>query len=402
MESLLDIKRRPAAEVLKGLRAEARSESVAAGQKLIADAAKHGASLRDYLILAIDHRSEEAMNKYKGKLNGFELALAELNLPVRNDYANGITLQAASETFQTFPGVRALFPEVVDNIVRFQSALSPMENISSIVLGSRTINGTELISTIIADADLNGGTGNTNTFGTFSVPELGRIPIKTIKASQQSVAIWKHGSGYRTSYEFNRRASLDLLTPFANRVARELELSKVRAATDILINGDGVNGAAPVKAQTAYSRYDSGNANKLQFKPFMQFLMERAKAGRPVDTVLGNYESFLEFIFLFTPTLQVNSEWGEAAGAGRVPGINMNFPGFSGANLNFVIGSGVPDGQLICFTKGETIEELIEAGSNIAESEAAIQTQAITYVRTENSGFKLAFGDTRAIYDYQP
>lgn len=392
MESLLDIQRKPAVEVLKGLKAESSADSRAAGEKLIAAAKKHGVGLRDYLTMAIETRGDQ---KYQG-LNGFEAALAELNLPIRNDYANGVTLQAASETFQTFPGVRALFPEVVDNIVRFQSALSPMENVASLVFGSRTINGTELISTVIKDTDLPAG-----AFDTFTVPELGRIPVKTIKASEQSVRIWKHGSGYRTSYEFNRRASLDLLTPFANRVARELELSKVRAATDILINGDGVNGGATVVAQSSLTDYyDSGNAGKLQFKPFMQHLVNRAKAGRPVDTVVGNYKSFLDFIFLFTPTLQVNSEWGAAASAGRTPGINLNLPGFSGVTLNFVLSSAVPNGSLICYTKGETLEELIEAGSNIAESEAAIQTQAITYVRTENSGFKLAFGDTRTVYTY--
>ncbi len=396
LESLLDIQRRSTAEVLKGLRAESSTDSRNAGEKLINEAKRHGIGLKDYLTLAIDPRKDDDARRYEG-LDGFEAALLNLNLPIRNDYANGITLQAASETFQTFPGVRALFPEVVDNIVRFQSALAPMENIALLVFGSRTIQGNEMISTVIADSDLPAG-----AFNTFTIPELAKIPVKTIRASQQSVSIYKHGSGYRTSYEFNRRASLDLLTPFAQRVARELELSKVRAATDILVNGDGVNGGAPVIAQTSLSYYDSGKPNTLQYKPFMQFLVNRAKAGRPVDTVVGDYASFLEFIFLFTPTVNVNSEWGAQAAAGRTPGINLSLPGFSGLSLNFVLSSAAPDGQLICYTKAETLEELIEAGSNIAESEAAITTQAITYVRTENSGFKLAFGDTRAIYDFKP
>lgn len=394
MESLLDIQRNSVTDVLKDLRNESASVSRLAGEKLVANARKHGVGIRDYLTLAIDVHKDNEARRYEG-LNGFEAALCNLNLPIRNDYANGISLQAASETFQTFPGVRALFPEVVDTMVRFQSAQSPMENVSSLILGSRTINGNEMISTVIADADQPAG-----SYGTFTVPELARIPIKTIKASQQSVSIYKHGSGYRTSYEFNRRASLDLLTPFANRVARELELSKVRAATDILVNGDGVNGGAPVVKQVSTTFYDAGNAGKLQFRPFMKFLVDRAKAGRPVDTVVGDYDAFLQFIFLFTPTLQVNSEWGAQAAAGRTPGIAVNLPGFSGVNLNFVLSSAAPSGNLICYTKAETLEELIEAGSNIAESEAAIQTQALIYVRTENSGFKLAFGDTRAIYDY--
>jgi hypothetical protein len=51
-------------------------------------------------------------------------------------------------------------------------------------------------------------------------------------------------------------------------------------------------------------------------------------------------------------------------------------------------------------SRGDTLEELVEAGSNIDESERAIQNQSITYVKSENAGYKLAFGDTRSIYNY--
>lgn len=36
----------------------------------------------------------------------------------------------------------------------------------------------------------------------------------------------------------------------------------------------------------------------------------------------------------------------------------------------------------------------------ISESEQSIRNQVITYVKTQSSGYKLAFGDTREIYDY--
>jgi hypothetical protein len=42
----------------------------------------------------------------------------------------------------------------------------------------------------------------------------------------------------------------------------------------------------------------------------------------------------------------------------------------------------------------------VEAGSTINESERAILNQSITYVKTLNAGYKLAFGDTRSIFNY--
>ena len=66
----------------------------------------------------------------------------------------------------------------------------------------------------------------------------------------------------------------------------------------------------------------------------------------------------------------------------------------------FVLSSSAPANKLIGYTRGETLEELVEANSMIEESERAIQNQSITFVRTENTGYKLAFGDTRSIYNF--
>jgi hypothetical protein len=59
----------------------------------------------------------------------------------------------------------------------------------------------------------------------------------------------------------------------------------------------------------------------------------------------------------------------------------------------------MPDNQIMGITKSETLEELIEAGSQISENERSITNQSLTYVRTENTGYKLIYGDTREIID---
>jgi hypothetical protein len=60
----------------------------------------------------------------------------------------------------------------------------------------------------------------------------------------------------------------------------------------------------------------------------------------------------------------------------------------------------MPNQKLLGITRGETLEELVEAGSSISESERSILNQTMTFVNTENTGYKLAYGDTREIYDY--
>lgn len=382
MRELLDIQRRPSAEILAGLRSDARATSIEAGQALVRTANDFGVGIRDYLTLAIAPANG---------LNGYETALLELNLPFRNDFEAGVLMASASETFQKYPGTRAMFPEVIDDFLRWQNRQNVIEQVAPLVGNSRTIAGSELISTVVTD--------DSAERGTYSIPELANIPLRTIRTGQSTVGMFKHGSGYRTSYEFSRRAQLDLLAPFAARVGRELELSKVQACINIMVNGDGVNAAAPVVKQITLSSYDSNKGQVLQYRALLQWLVARAKAGVPVDHVAGNYDAYLQWLFLFTPTLNVKSEYQALVDAGVTPKFDVAVPVLN-TNVSFVIASNVPAGTLVGYTKAETIEELVEAGANIAESERSITNQSITYVRTETTGYKLAFADTRSIYDF--
>src|SRR3546814_4624956 len=93
------------------------SSSIKAGQNLVQAANALKISLPDYLTLAIDTEKGD----FKGsKLNGFEAALAHLGLPIRDAYANGILLQAAADTFQTYPGTRAMFQPVLAAILQWK------------------------------------------------------------------------------------------------------------------------------------------------------------------------------------------------------------------------------------------------------------------------------------------
>jgi hypothetical protein len=393
---LLHVKRRPVEQVVGGLLSQSTVESAEAGRKLIGEAARLGIGLRDYLTLAVDTKAGDNAARLNG-LNGYEATLAYLNLPFKNDFEQGILLQASSETFQTFPGTRAMFPEVIDDMLRWQNRQNMIETVEGLVSNSRTINQVEMISTVVTD--------DSAERGTFSVPEMSRVPVRTIRTSQNTVGMFKHGSAYRTSYEFNRRASLDILTPFANRIARELELSKVTQATNVLINGDGTNAAATAIGWTTLG----GTANKLSYRPLLKHLVNRAKSSTPVDTIVGNYDMFIEFLFLFTPFQTVTAASGviaaangmseiEAMGARGMPTVGLSMPMLGGA-INFRISSGVPANKFVTMTRGETLEELVEAGASLAESEQSILNQTITYVRTEVTGYRLTYGDTRSIID---
>lgn len=387
---LSQVKRR-GVQTLADLRSSNQAQSIQAAQNLIGEAREFGLNLRDFLTLSIDVPASEHSDRFKderGFLSGYEAALAYLNLPVRDDFSRGIVLDAAVDTFQTYPGTRALFPEVIDDMLRWKYRQDQLESTGPIVSQTRTISGVEMITTVVDDKEDDYQVHR-------AVGELARIPVKTIRTGEQAVRFYKHGGGIRYSYEFQRRARIDMLTPYQNRMMREVERSKVWAATAILINGDGVNGAAPVVTQD--SLVTGATAGKINRRALVTWLINRAKAGTPVDTVVGNWDAYIEWLELFAVSkVGDRSEADDAA----VQGFQLGGIPLLQGRVNFALSSAVPAGKLIGFSQGDTVEELVEAGSNIEESERSIQNQAITVVKTENAGYKLNFSDTRSIFDF--
>lgn len=382
--------KKPVKEVVGGLLASSKADSIAAGQTLLSAAKDYGLGLKDYLDLAIEHDREAG-------LTGFELALAELNLPFRNDFASGIVLEAASDTFQTHAGTRALFPEVIDSMLQWANRQTQFERTEDFVALSRTISGVVLLSTVVND--------DSADRDTFTVAEGGRFPVQAIRTSDKSVTFHKHGSALRFTYEFNRRAALDLITPYAARIARQLSTSKVSSAVNVLVNGDGVAAAAVEVNQSAYNTPTgvTATAGSISWDHYLYWLVQRAKAGTPVDTVVGNWDSAFKWMQLFSkPTANAGSTSVEqmAKALGVDPKAVSNFSQMNIPMPTFVVASAAPAAKLIGLTKADAIEELKEAGSDISENERAILNQTITYVKSETTGYRIIWGDAREVFDY--
>lgn len=384
--------RKTAEELLGPVLSENMADSIRAGQNLVQASKTAGLNLVDYLDLAID----TTKGQFAGSgLKGSEAAFAFCNLPIKDDFSNGVLLQAAAETFQTYPGTRAMFPPVIDAILQWKYRQDNIESIAPIIAQSRGIDGNEMITQVIDDeaADYQ---------QTGVIAEGARIPIRSIRGTEKAVKFYKFGGGMEFTYEFERRASLDIVTPYAARMQREVEIGQVAIATGLLVNGDGVNGAAPVVNATdlagtlpADGRPVPKNG-RILWDVFLTWLMNRAKAGVPIDTVVGNYDMYLEWLRMFaTPGANDGLSQGEILQRAGVSAAVAN-PRFN-FNVTFALSSTAPASRLIGFIRNETIEELTENGSNIEESTRAIENQKVRFVKTENKGYRIIFGDTRSV-----
>lgn len=382
--------RRSAEEVVGGLLDDNMATSLRAGQNVIQAAKSVKLSIPDFLRLSINPELGETKG---AKMNGFEAALAFLGLPVADDIDNGVLLQAAAETFQSYPGTRAMFPPVIDAILQWKYRQDQIESVEGVIAQSRGVDGNEMITTVVDD--------NPEDYQQVGViAEGARIPFRKIGITEKGVKFYKFGGGMEFTYEFERRASLDIVTPYAARMQREVEIGQVAIATALLINGDGINGAAPVvNASDLADGMPQGpttTAGRVNWDVFLKWLVDMAKRGTPIDSVLGNYDMYLEWLRMFaTPGTDAGMSQGDLLRKAGVD-VALRNPRFD-FNVNFNLSSTAPDSKLIGFIQNETLEELVENGSDIEESTRAIENQKVKFVKTENKGYRLIFKDTRSV-----
>lgn len=377
-------------EVVGALKVDNQSESTEAGLSLLAKANEYGINIADYLRLKV----QPAGIALEMGLDGYETSKMYLGLPTKEDYSKGVVLQAAADSFAAYRGVRALFPEVIDDVVQWKYKQTDFETPDDLIAQSRTINGTELITTVVQDTEQ-----DYERYG--MIAEGARIPVWSIKASDQSVKIFKFGVGLEWTYEFARRASLDLITPYVMRAETATKRAQAATAYGLMVNGDPVHAAATVRNASAVA---SGNnlavtgvgAGRINWEVLTAWLVERAKAGSPIDTIAGNWDTYLQWRLMFAKPIANNGPTTvEQLGAAGVQFAQAN-PRLD-FNINFALVSGAAPNQLLGFSKSDTLEELIENGSDIEESEKVMKNQRVNLYHTRNAGYRLIFSDTRQI-----
>ena len=367
------------------------AESATAGLNLLRKAGESGLSLPAYLSASCDPKASA-----DARLHGLDpmtAVFAHLQLPTTAKTEVAVAqLAASTDSFTTNPGLRILMPTVIENLLREQGPIAPVENVADIVSQTRDVAGDEVITkSTWSGTDI-------DTFESFMIAEGSQIPKRSITATQSTVRFYKHGSALELSYEAARRLSPNMLVPYAAKMERERLRTRAAAAAYTLLNGDSGHGAiTSVNLSTFGATAGSGLAKNAT--AFIKFLIDRAKRGVAIDTILGNYDTVVELMTMFPvangPVLATGAN-------GVLPNspFAVTLPGGLNFSFRMAVSSQVPEGSLIAFDKSSTLEELRETGSAIREQEQSITNQMITYVNTLNSGFKFAVDESRILLNW--
>lgn len=226
------------------------------------------------------------------------------------------------------------------------------------------------------------------------VAEAAEIPRSKLTGGEHLIRLYKYGRALETSYEQLRRMQIDLVAFYIQLLAVQAEVDRVASALDILVNGDGNAGTAPV-VYTQTGLHPGSTAGTMTLPGWLAFKM-KFKNPYSLTTGLAQEAVMLQAMLLST-------------GSGNIPLVVIQAPsGFGsftpinpGLRDNVAIGwmAEAPTLKFVGFDNRMALEHVTEVGGDISEIERFVlrQTQALTMTTVD--GFRILDGNAVAIYD---
>ncbi len=212
------------------------------------------------------------------------------------------------------------------------------------------------------------------------VEEAAEIPKGTLAVSAETMRLLKYGRAIEFPYELARRARMDKVGFFVERMALQAENDKISQVIDTLITG----GESPSKAATVFNHSALDAGTTLTVRGYLAYKLKFPNPYR-IDTILAQEGAILNLQMLVMPTANpMLTQVAPANGFGSITPINTEL---SDA-VSFGVHADVPTGRYLGFDSRFAIERVSEIGSNISETDRFItrQTQVLTFTEIEGYG----------------
>lgn len=321
------------------------------------------------------------------KLDAFERQCKRFGIVLQNMPEKGIWASEGSAFFQSNqPASRILFPEYLNRVAR-EAALEDYD-IRNIVANVRPVDSGSYRTLYINDAAAQRRKKR--------VVEKAAFPVTKVSWSERSGTVQKHGVEIQMSYEFVRRAALPIVETVIKRIVLQGRVDVFADAIDIMLNGDDFGSAAAVVS--ALTVLDTGaGAGTLTYKGYLKFgnLFRPAR----MNVAIGNVDTILKVILCAKPTadpIQLFSLLQEKKNL-LDESITLVNPNWSRVAL--LIHEDVPADKLIGLDKRTALEQIIEIGADLQETDRIISSQFTKIVLSDSSNIAKIFDIDCKVFD---
>lgn len=265
-----------------------------------------------------------------------------------------------------------------DDTTPISSRLEPAIPLSSIIRGTRTVDGPDfrsryLVAPTAAETRM------------LRVAEGAEIPAATITEGSRTIRLRKFGRLLRATYEAMRRTPMDDFGVYLDEIRVQTEVDQVGAATDVSINGDGnANTSATVYNLTALD--PATTANNLTPAAYFSFKLKWRNPFQ-LSVILGREAAVIKLLSLALAnanTLVANT---------NLPvGLRAEFTPLSQRTADGVAWGATDDvaaNYLLGLDTRFAVERLLESGSDITEAERWITRQTEALAMTFNEAYRV-------------
>lgn len=333
------------------------------------DAQKANLSFSDWLEAKATQGNDSQFSWYNpdiktengATLGAFEQALMQHGIKVRGAQAS------TGEVFFYDPNARVLFPEFLVREFRWAETEGSNEVRSDDLIASRVQIDSGAYRAEYIDDDQNQPFTETG--------EGGSLPTLIVKRHEQSINLYKHGGILKMSYETIRRARLDHIATFTRKIALDTRRAKTQRALRAILNGDGNGNPAP--------NVNTGSAT-LTFNDLVDLTLDFKDSYEPSIIVADKSTAIRNIL-----TLDVFSAKDSTTAGSSFRDSGM-WPKPLGKTLRFVTGMSeftTPNKLLLGVDNRFALEEVVESGSSLVETDRLVTTQFEVIAFSEIVGY---------------
>jgi len=297
-------------------------------------------------------------------------------------YANNQPLQTG------VPASTILFPEFISRIARMSLLSNTDYDVNNLLSTTRVINTSTYKELWI---DMTPGQGSEQPDDTKyemgRVGEFGTFPRVQITWAETAKTVYKRGVQIDMSYEFQREASMDILSIVISRIMLSQSRSLFFKALD-----KAYNGATVVESDTLDA---TATGNVITYEAWLKWT---ASFGVYTPTTFYmSLDTALKVIMMEKPDIDPVAMMAALKQGPVGQSIQIARGLWKNVTIFPLTDGSLPDDYILAFDKEYTLERVIQAGTDIQETERIITQQFDSVVISIADEISLIFDDSRFV-----
>jgi len=370
-----------------------KAEDVVLDKSMYKDAADNRMTVSQYLERVNPSKDGELLDAFERQLKRF--GIVTKSQPEKGIYASTVEqFLKASETYannqplQTgVPASTILFPEFISRVARMALLSNQDYDVNNLLSTTRVINSSTYKELWIDTTPGQQDQPDYTKYEMGRVGEFGTFPRVSITWEESAKTVYKRGVQIDMSYEFQREASMDILSIVISRIMLSQSQSLFHKALD-----KAYNGASVVESDSLDA---AATGNVITYEAWLKWTASFGVYSP--STYYMSLDTALKVIMMEKPDIDPVAMMAALKQGPVGQEIQIARGLWKNVTIFPLLDGEIPDDYILTFDKEYCLERVIQAGTDIQESERIITQQFDSVVISIADEISIIFSDSRFV-----